>query len=82
MTFMSNADVPYLALEGQIENPINPFTGRKITMETKKQPLYIAARGSISTGDPHATEALLNPEGDYYVHDNIFDPNNWKKAEN
>ncbi|GHU98453.1 membrane protein [Spirochaetia bacterium] len=82
MTFMSNADVPYLALDGQIENPVNPFTGREITMEAKKQPLYISAQGSIPTGEPLATEALLNPERDYYVHDNIFDEKNWEKAEN
>jgi hypothetical protein len=49
-------------------------------VEAKKRPLYIAASGSISTEAPQTTEARLDPEGDYYVHDNIFDPANWTKA--
>jgi hypothetical protein len=80
MAFMSNADVPSLALEGLIENPHNPFTGKKITMETKENPLYIAMgiRGSIS--NKNAFELNLDPRRDHYVHSNIFDANNWIQA--
>jgi hypothetical protein len=81
MTFMSNADVPYLALAGQIDNPVNPFTGKAITIEAKKRPLYIAVSGSIHLEDPMETQFKLDPKKDYYVHDNIFDPGNWEKAE-
>ncbi|MDR2632087.1 MAG: hypothetical protein LBC51_00485 [Treponema sp.] len=79
--FMSNADVPYLALKDQIEKPINPFTGKEINIEAKKSPLYIAVSGSIQMEDPMASTFTLNPQKDYYVLDNIFDPANWKKAE-
>ncbi len=34
-TFMTNADVPSLAMEGLIENPVNPFTGKAIDSSYK-----------------------------------------------
>lgn len=33
--FMTNADVPTLAVEGLIENPVNPFTGNPINSDAK-----------------------------------------------
>ncbi len=33
--FMTNADVPTLAMEGLIENPVNPFTGNEINSDFK-----------------------------------------------
>ncbi|MCL1927440.1 MAG: YidC/Oxa1 family membrane protein insertase [Treponema sp.] len=81
MTFMSNADVPFLALTGIIDDPRNPFTGNAISMEQKKTPLYIAV--SVKTG--HAkreyTRYPFDPKIDHYVHGNIFDEKNWSKAE-
>jgi YidC/Oxa1 family membrane protein insertase len=78
MSFMSNADVPSLSLKGIIENPKNPFTGFPINMERKKEPLYIAASGSIHLGDGFDAKIILDPEKDYLVHDNIFDASNWQ----
>jgi hypothetical protein len=80
-TFMSNADVPVLAFKDIIDNPINPFTGVKITNEAKKSPLYIAISGGLHLEGPDTTRFTLDPQKDYYVHDNIFDPHNWEKAE-
>lgn len=34
-TFMTNADVPSLAMEGLIDEPVNPFTGKGLNMEEK-----------------------------------------------
>jgi hypothetical protein len=77
MTFMTNADVPYLSMFGIIDNPVNPFTGNKISMEQKKERLYIA----ITEVDPNTNKSLtqhkLNPGIDHYVHDNIFEADNW-----
>ncbi|GHV93960.1 membrane protein [Spirochaetia bacterium] len=81
MTFMSNADVPFLALSGQIENPINPFTDKPVTADLKNEPLYIAVSGYTAIENPRQTQFTLNPQKDYYVHDNIFDQNNWSKAD-
>lgn len=35
--FMTNADVPALAMSGLIENPINPFTGKEINSSFKTE---------------------------------------------
>ena len=80
MTFMSNADVPYLALNDVTENPKNPFTGNDISIERKNDPLYIAISGSIHISDGSNTQFNLNPNIDYYVHDNIFAAENWIPA--
>jgi hypothetical protein len=79
-TFMTNADVPFLAFRGQIENPVNPFTGREISADLKNKPLYVACSGGVHLEDPEAGSIILDPEKDYYVYDNIFDPANWEKA--
>jgi hypothetical protein len=83
--FMTNADVPALAFEGIIDNPVNPFTGMKITVEisneAKKKPVYIAVSGSLHLESPDITQFTLDPKKDYYVRGNIFDPANWEKAE-
>jgi len=75
MTFMSNADVPYLSLIGVIENAVNPFTGSQISMERKKEPLYIAISNSHKS--KNESQFDLNPKIDYFVHDNIFMAKNW-----
>jgi hypothetical protein len=81
MEFMSNADVPYLSLVNVIENPVNPFTGNEITVKAKEKPLYIAVSGSLHIKDKNGTQFELNPEKDYYIHDSIFDPKNWERAQ-
>jgi membrane protein insertase Oxa1/YidC/SpoIIIJ len=78
MTFMTNADVPSITLEGIINDPRNPFTGNKITIESKRKPLYIAI-GRVRV--KNETQLYLNPQKDYYVQDNIFDENNWTQAD-
>ena len=80
-TFMSNADVPIIALNGLIENPVNPFTGKEITSSLKSNPLYIAISGSFNLSDPSDSQIHLDPKIDHYVHTNIFNPDNWKRIE-
>jgi membrane protein insertase Oxa1/YidC/SpoIIIJ len=81
MAFMTNADVPFLALDGQIENPVNPFTGNAISTGNKEDPLYIAVSGSVHLEDPSQTRISLNPRKDYYVHGGIFEEKNWSRVE-
>jgi YidC/Oxa1 family membrane protein insertase len=80
-SFMSNADVPYLSLTDIIDNPINPFTGNEITTKAKENPLYIAISGSIHIQNRQDSQYEVDPKKDYYVHDNIFDKNNWIRAD-
>ena len=74
MSFMSNADVPYLSLNGVIENPKNPFTGNSISIERKKDPLLILIYGSMHVSE---FEKSRSQDNLYYVHDNIFKKENW-----
>ena len=76
MTFMSNADVPSLALDGIIDNPVNPFTGNAISMDRKNEPLYIVVSGSMHVSDIKN----IFGKGNYLVHDNIFVAENWIPA--
>jgi len=82
MDFMSNADVPFLALENQIENAVNPWTKNIISNSDKLKPLYIALSGGVHLENPDNATVKLNKHLDYYVHDNIFIYNNWVKADN
>ena len=81
-SFMSNADVPFLAFKDQIENACNPWTGNPINVDAKNNPLYIAFSGGIHLEDPNETLLSLDDKRNYYIHDNIFDDNNWIPAEN
>jgi hypothetical protein len=79
--FMSNADVPSIALKNLTENPVNPFTGNYISTDDKRHPLYIAVSGTSRLDLADAVQIKLDPRQDYYVHDNIFNSENWEKAE-
>ncbi len=76
--FMTNADVPYIAVKGLIKDAVNPFTGKKIITE-KKNGVYIKA-GHV--WQPSCYEGKTNPFNDndnlHFVKDNIFDKANWK----
>jgi hypothetical protein len=79
--FMTNADVPFLAFSGQIENPVNPFTGNPLSIDAKRGPLYVAPSGGVHTGDPLATKISLNPKEDFYVYGDVLDPASWTRVE-
>ena len=83
MTFMTNGDVPSLALNGIIENPVNPFTNKAIPLDTsdiKKDGVVISA------SDVHQAWLM---KGDYVypvrkdqwwrVKDSIFKASSWSR---
>jgi hypothetical protein len=78
-TFMTNADVPFLAAEGIIQNPVNPFNGETLTAD-KEQGV------TITTAQRWQPEMQLKylydikPDEWLHVHDNIFEPKNWSKT--
>lgn len=85
--FMTNADVPTIAVKGTIEDPTNPFTGKEINNDDKysKKGQQIWDTGEIMWEDGE----FVLPEGNtldpdkctiYRVkNDNIFDETNWEK---
>ena len=79
MTFMTNADVPFMATEGIIKDPKNPFTGNTINPKIKNDPQLILIERTEKKSD---YEIDINSKNSYYVHTDIFNPNNWEKVQN
>ncbi len=74
--FMTQADVPTLALKDVIDNPVNPFTGNPINSDAKLAgPQYIF---ETEFWRPDTTAYKFREGRWFSVHDNIFDRNNWK----
>ena len=75
---MTNADVPMLALEGLVENPVNPFTGNPINDEAKKAGGLLITTAENYDQNPGNT---IDTEGGVWYTiegNNIFDKSNWK----
>ena len=78
--FMTNADVPSLALKDIIENPVNPFTGNKINEDYKKNGI-IVTKGDVFMPYHSKSEYEFTLSDDDWIHikDNIFIDENWQK---
>ena len=77
-SFMTNADVPYLAVRGLIDDPVNPFTGTPITPEgVHDMPLEIIDSNDWmkAGGDDYKFA-----EDDWYLFngDTVIDPDSWE----
>lgn len=75
--FMTSADVPTLATEGLIENPINPFTGKKIDNQTKyaqDQLVFVSNKWNTETNNGER----FQPGRWLSVHDDIWEKDNWE----
>ena len=75
--FMTNADTPTLAMDGLIENPVNPFTGNPITDEMKyagEQHATYSFDFSVAKNNGYA----FIPCKWFSVHDDVRDPDNWE----
>jgi YidC/Oxa1 family membrane protein insertase len=78
-TFMSQADVPYLASMG-ITNATNPFTQRPL-FNDKQGGITITSAHKWETSDPRKYKWKIHLGEWLHVRDNIFDPKNWKWGE-
>lgn len=74
--FMTNADVPALALKDLIENPINPFTGNPITNDAKLSGMQYIIRSNNWHTDKNNGNTFL-PSKWATVKDNIWNKDNW-----
>ena len=75
-SLMTNADVPYLATYGIINNPINPFTGNPIIMQ-HEMPLLVYNSNDSSTAD---RDQLRFAEDDWYSFNgtSVLDLDSWE----
>ncbi|MCR5650728.1 MAG: YidC/Oxa1 family membrane protein insertase [Lachnospiraceae bacterium] len=85
--FMTNADVPSLAVKDLIEDPVNPFTKNAISMDDKysKDGLLICDTGQIvwENGEfvlPKGNTLYDDRTVFYRVKGDMFDKNSWKKV--
>lgn len=78
--FMTNADVPVLALEGLISQPVNPFTGNPITDAAKKEGNLLITTADQFDQNPGNT--IDTESGVWYTitGGNVFDKSNWQKV--
>lgn len=79
--FMTNADVPSLALEGLVDQPVNPFTGNPINDTAKKEGGLLITTADYFDQNPENT--LDTESGVWYTitGEDVFDKENWEKVE-
>ncbi|MBO4242437.1 MAG: hypothetical protein J5883_04085, partial [Clostridiales bacterium] len=77
--FMTNADTPFLAVTGLIEDPVNPFTGNPVDTSYKDDgEVTVFASHDFFIGDNNGTAFIPGPW--YYVSDDMRDIDNWEYA--
>jgi hypothetical protein len=77
--FMTNGDVPTLLLQGIVSHPQNPYTGKEITNESKKNGALICTC-DIYMPYQNKSKYVFTPSDDEWwrVSGNIFKSENWK----
>ncbi|MDR2551680.1 MAG: YidC/Oxa1 family membrane protein insertase [Treponema sp.] len=78
-SFMTNADTPLLALSGLVENPVNPWTGKRLESD-KENGITLTTSQLWEVGKhPRYTFDIKKDEW-LHVQGNIFDPASWRMA--
>jgi hypothetical protein len=78
-TFMTNADVPILAVSEIIPSAKNPFTGKNIQSE-KENGVTITTSHLWQTRRHSKNTYNIKPGEWLHVRDNIFKPENWSRV--
>ena len=77
--FMTNADVPSLAVRDLIESPVNPYTGKIISSEEKYlHPQFVTSSNKWDANENNGTTFDTSDGHWYSVHDDIFKEENWE----
>jgi hypothetical protein len=78
-SFMTNADVPLIALKDIVENPLNPWTGKIIT--GNKENGITLTTSVLWSVDRHSEYSFaIKPDEWLHVHTTIYDQNNWSQV--
>ena len=78
-TFMTNADVPLLAMSGTISDPVNPFTGNPVTDDDKTNGhIYITDSYNWGLDQEGSCTFDLTDSRWLSVRENIYNPDNWR----
>lgn len=76
--FMTNADVPTIAMSDLIDDPVNPFTGLAINSDAKDAP-YQVVHHVIEWDTRKNNGTTFLPGVWFSVHDDLFNTDNWEK---
>jgi YidC/Oxa1 family membrane protein insertase len=77
-SFMTNADVPIIATQELVQNPVNPFTGNQLPVN--KDSGFIVTSSLKHDLEEHLTNSYnIKPDEWFLVKDNIFEQKNWSK---
>lgn len=79
-SFMTNADVVYLAVEDLIKNPVNPFTRKKIVKVEKKGKKF-KIFGTTDWNTKENNGKTFKKGKWYSVHDNCLERKNWQEID-
>lgn len=80
--FMTNADVPTLAMSGVVDTPVNPFTDSPVNSSAKtenNQLVTLTEHFDTSMSTNNGTMFDTSDAPWYSVHDNIFDRSDWTR---
>lgn len=80
--FMTNADVPALATDGLIDDPMNPFTGKRLDEDHRSEKQLLTTSYNWGVVGNAGCE-FDTSDGRWYevTPGNIFDESNWKLIE-
>jgi arylsulfatase A-like enzyme len=78
-TFMTNADAPLLAVKDIIPSPVNPFTSTPLRSD-KENGVTITTSHLWQAERHEKYQFKIQPDEWLHIHDDIFKPDNWKRA--
>ena len=79
--FMTNGDTPAIALEGIVDEPVNPYTGNPVSSEAKQGTQVVAASSKWRLADQSGNRLDTSDRPWYSVHDDVRDKSNWTRLE-
>jgi arylsulfatase A-like enzyme len=78
--FMTNADVPLLTLDGLVDDPVNPQTGKPLSAKAKADGAFITTNNFFMAHEHNRDTFNIKDDEWVHVHDTIFDQNNWSET--
>ena len=77
-SFMTNADVPFIATNNIIDNPINPFTNNLLDNTDKNDGVLLTYGNSLWNASNFTKTKIFDRKFKLnFVKDNVFDEKNW-----
>lgn len=79
-SFMTNADVPVLATYGVLDDAVNPYTGKALSMDGKGNGIFVTTSSAWDPADHGKYVFNIKKDEWLFVNDDIHNSNNWSVA--